>query len=651
MKPYIILCLLASCFVTWAQHEKKHITEGDKFYYQDLFDDAAKEYEKAVDIAPNSFDANFKMGLALERGVRPADCLRYFEKAQEIKPKGEEELIYLLARGLQLNYRFDEAVKYYTLAQKDKNVHKAYNKRIVDKSLYINEEKIAALIKQCEYGKKIVLAPLDIEIHNLGPNINGKFPDYVPVINGDESILIFTSRREGSKDPYTGHHYEEVYVSVRDTTAKNSDNVWSPAKNIGKTINSANRNESAVSMSADGKILYIYDEKDLFYCTLEGKEWSKPQPLIEVNSKYWETHCSIANDGKTLYFTSDRPGGKGGLDIYYCEKQSDGKWGTPKNMSELNTEFDEEAPFIHPDGISLYFSSRGHTTMGGYDIFKSVRDANGKWSTPENIGFPINTAADDVYFVLSADKKQAYFSSAREDSYGDKDIYVLKMPEPKVLVTVDNTNKPVVVTTIVKGRITNERTGTPLEADIIFKDIETNATITTLRSDANGNYTSPLPSGRKYSFIVTKTDYNAYNENFELPISTESKEYTKDAKIKSFKVGTKVVLRNIFYDYDKYELRPQSKEELNRLANIMTEYPHIKIQINSHTDADGAVTKNQILSENRAKSVVDYLVKEKGVDAKRLQYKGFGETAPIDVNTTPEGMQNNRRTEFEVIED
>lgn len=663
MKPIVFLFLFFTAIQSWVYSQtssankkdfNKHMKEGENAYYNDLFDEAAHHYEIAASIEPNSFEANFMAGVCHERGVKPQECLKYFEQAHKIKPNGEEELVYLLGRGMHLNNRFDEAIKYYKEALNNRKVHNAYNARIKDKSLYIGPEKIQRLIENCEHGRKLVLTPLDAEIINLGPNINGKFPDYVPVLTASEGRIFFTTRREGEKDPYSGHHYEEVFEAEKDP----KKNEWKPAKNIGPKINAGHKNESAVSISPDGNILYIYQERDLYYCTLSGTEWSKPLPIKEINTKHWETHCSISGDGNELFFTSDRPGGYGNLDIYVAKKQPDGKWGDIQNLGpNINTEFDEEAPFIHYDGVTLYFSSRGHNSMGGYDIFMASRNPDGSWNKPQNIGYPINTASDDVYFITNIDKKRAYYSSARgDDSYGDKDIYMINMPEPKNLVTVENKPeekpKPNITVTMVYGTITDERTGQPLEAKVTIIDNETGKVIFDAKSNsATGGYIVTLPSGKNYGFRVEKQGYTFHSENFDIPLGTESKKYEKNAKLKGFSKGTKVVLRNIFYDYAKATLRPQSKAELDRLAAILKEeYPNMKIQINAHTDSDGTDEYNKDLSKRRAQAVVDYLVKEKGIDPKRLKSEGFGETQPIDTNDTPEGKQNNRRTEFEVLE-
>ncbi|MCS7027130.1 MAG: OmpA family protein [Bacteroidia bacterium] len=635
----------------------KYMKQGELAYYNDLFDEAAHYFELAAAINPNSFEANFMAGLSHERGVRPQECLKYFEQAYKLKPEGEDELIYLLGRGMHLNNRFDEAIKYYKQALNNKKVHNAYNARIKDKERYIGPERIQLLIKQCENGKKLVLNPLDVEIKNLGPNINGKFPDYVPALTADERRIFFTTRREGEKDPYTGHYYEEIFYADKDPKTGE----WKPAKNIGKTINAGHKNESAVSVSLDGSTLYIYDERDLYYCTLKGNEWSKPEPLKEINTKHWETHCAISADGTELFFTSDRPGGYGGLDIYVAKKQPDGKWGQIQNLGpNINTEFDEEAPFIHYDGVTLYFSSRGHNSMGGYDIFYATRNPDGSWNKPVNIGYPINTASDDVYFVINFDRKRAYYSSARgDDSYGDKDIYMIIMPEPKDLVTVENKPEekqpekkpePIITVTRVYGTVTDERTGQPLEADVTIVDNETgNIVFKSKTNSATGYYVVTLPSGKNYGFRVEKPGYTFYSENFDLPMGTESRDYEKNAKIKGFSEGTRIIMRNIFYDYNKATLRPQSKAELDRVAAMLNECPKMRVQINAHTDSDGTEEYNLDLSQRRAQSVVDYLVKVKGIDPKRLSAKGFGESQPVDTNETDEGKQNNRRTELEII--
>ncbi len=316
-------------------------------------------------------------------------------------------------------------------------------------------------------------------------------------------------------------------------------------------------------------------------------------------------------------------------------------WGPAENLGPIvNTPYDEYSVFIHPDGKTLYFSSEGHKTMGGYDIFKTVWDKKKKkWSVPENIGYPINTADNDVNFVLSASGKHAYFSSYRADGMGERDIYKISYKD----------TAKTAVACILKGTIFDELTKKELEADIELVDNQLNQTIASFKSNsATGKYLVSLPGGKNYGIAVKKDGYMFHSENFDIPESSTYQEYVKDIPLKNISVGSKIVLKNIFYDFDKATLRPESTAELERLMKFLNDIPTMKIEIGGHTDGKGADDYNMKLSQSRSQSVVDYLVAH-GIDKSRLTAKGYGKTKPIADNETEEGRQLNRRTEFEIL--
>jgi outer membrane protein OmpA-like peptidoglycan-associated protein len=402
---------------------------------------------------------------------------------------------------------------------------------------------------------------------------------------------------------------------------------------------------------------------------LKGDKWVKPTPLPkEINTRYHESCASLGPDGRTLYFISDRTDGVGGRDIWVAYKNSKGKWSEVKNIRELNTPYDEEAVFIHPDGRTLYFSSQGHNSMGGYDIFKSTYK-DGYWSKPENLGVPINTADDDLYFVLASSGQRAYFSSSRKGTIGDQDIFMITfiIDKPMNPSTEDNLiaykTKPVqeikiesaiaIETpslTLLKGFIYDEETKKPLEAQIVLTDNEKNEELAVFTSNAQtGRYLVSLPSGKNYGIAVKKEGYLFHSENFVIPENAQYQEIQKDIYLKPIKVGQSIVLRNIFFDFDKATLRPESKTELENLIKLMNDNPNIKIEISGHTDNIGSAAYNQKLSESRAKAVVDYLI-EHGIDKSRLSYMGYGFDKPIAPNDTEEGRQLNRRVEFKIVE-
>jgi outer membrane protein OmpA-like peptidoglycan-associated protein len=346
-----------------------------------------------------------------------------------------------------------------------------------------------------------------------------------------------------------------------------------------------------------------------------------------------------------------------------------GRWGEAQNLgSIINTKYDEEGVFMHPDGKTLYFSSKGHNSMGGYDIFKTVYE-NGTWSKPENIGYPINTAGDDVFFSVSASGIHGYYSSAKPGGKGKQDVYIVTFLGPeKPLVnnteenllaciakpTSDNVMQTVEVVTasltLLKGKVLDQITLEPVEAQIVLTDNELNEELAVFTSNsATGRYMVSLPSGKNYGIAVKAPGYLFHSENFNVPEKAQYQEIEKDVYLKKVEVGSKIVLKNIFFDFGKATLRSDSESELDRLAKLLTDVPTLKIEISGHTDNVGSQSFNQKLSENRAKSVVEYLVNKKGIAADRLTYVGYGFQQPIATNDTEEGRQQNRRTEFKII--
>ncbi|HXP49885.1 MAG TPA: OmpA family protein, partial [Bacteroidia bacterium] len=349
-------------------------------------------------------------------------------------------------------------------------------------------------------------------------------------------------------------------------------------------------------------------------------------------------------DGRTLYFVSDRPGGLGGRDIYVCTRDSAGHWGAATNLgAPINTAEDEEGVFIHPDGKTLYFSSKGHGGFGGYDIFRSDF-INGAWSEPVNLGEPINTPDDDVFFVLGADGKTGFYSSSRKGGMGEQDIYQVTFTPIKV-----NKKNSWPRLTLLKGVVIDEVTSKPVEATIEITDIEKKTLVTKLTSNSStGNFMVSLPAGKNYGINVSAPGYLFHSENFNLPDTAAYNEVNLVIKLKKLEVGKNIVLNNIFYDFDKATLKDESTSELDKMIKLMNENPALKVEIASFTDSKGKDDYNMRLSQARAQSVVDYLI-SKGIDKARLVAKGYGKENPIASNDTDEGRQQNRRTEFKVL--
>src|ERR1700722_2500153 len=296
-------------------------------------------------------------------------------------------------------------------------------------------DSLTRVIQMCATGKQLMANPVKMEVSLLSDSINSQYADFCPVVTADESQIFFTSRRpvgiNALKDE-TGEYFENVYM------ANSVNGQWHQAYNIGAPINTIGKHSATVSISPDGQTIFIYrddgnNDGNIYITHLNGTKWSDPEKLNEnIDSKYWEPSASISADGQTLYFTSNRPGGFGGRDIYFSRLLPNGQWGKAQNMGpKINTEFEEDAPFISPGGKTFYFSSTGHNTMGGFDIFYCDLDSNGQWGTPINMGYPVNTPGDDVFFFPTADGKAAYYSSFKQDGLGEKDIYRINFPAKK----------------------------------------------------------------------------------------------------------------------------------------------------------------------------------------------------------------------------
>lgn len=644
---------------------KKNIEQGDK-----LFAEGSVYYKQALDFYlpankfnPNNAQLNYKIGKCYLYSSFKLKSIPFLEKALELDQNVDPQIHYVLGKGYHLDMQWDKAILEYKKFQATLSVKEF--KDLIDE---VNKK-----IQECITGKELVKNPIRVFIDNVGSEINSSYPEYGPVISADESVLMFTSRRPGSTggkmDEFLNEPFEDIYVSY------NKNGKWTQAVNIGKPINTEGH-DATMGLSPDGQTLLIYiDEKgngNVFQCDLKGDAWSKPERLNKnINTDYHESSASLASDGKRMFFVSNRPDGLGDRDIYMSTKDEKGRWGKAENLGPtINSQWGEEGIFIHPDGKTIYFSSQGHKTMGGYDIFKSVYDETTKtWSTPENLGYPVNTPDDDVFFVVSASGKHGYYASFNGNGYGEKDIYMITFLGPEKPMIMNNEDNllaslvaPVKETviaptlqikeaqlTILKGTITDALTKKPLEATIELIDNVKNEVVASFTSNSStGRYLVSLPAGRNYGIAVKKEGYLFHSENFDIPATAAFQEVTKDVELKNVAVGSKIILKNIFFDFDKATLRPESTNELERLTKLLQDVPTLKIEIGGHTDSKGADDYNKKLSDNRAKAVVDYLV-TKGISSSRLTSMGYGEEQPIATNDTDEGRQLNRRTEFKIL--
>lgn len=654
---------------------KDNLKEGDKFYEQGFgyYKDAIPFYEKAQEFNPNNASLNYKLGTCYLSSSFKFKALDRFIAAEKLNNKVAPDLYYYLGQTYHLDNQFDKAIesftKYRKVVQEDQSLR---NDPYFDLQYTLDD--IQMRINQCYNGRELIKEPIRVFIDNLGDNINTEYNEYGGVISADESVIVFTARRPntvgGKMDEHLNEHFEDLYISYKD-----ENDQWSKSENLGEAVNSKDH-DAVCGIAADGQKFIIYRGKegngDLFESILTGDEWSKAESFgKKINTMSHENHACYGPDGRTLYFISDKPGGYGGHDIYMSKMDEKGKWGDAVNLgTNINTRYDEEAVFMHPDGKTMYFSSMGHNSMGGLDIFKSKYDETSHtWGKPVNIGYPVNTADNDVFFVLSASGRHGYYTSVASDTKGGRDLYMITFlgPEkPMLLNTEDNllasSAAPVrakvaapqlevkeAQLTILKGVITDYLTKAPLEAEIEIVDNATNTVIATFKSNSKtGKYLVSLPAGKNYGIAVKKETYLFHSENFNIPNTAAFQEVEKNIELKQLQVGNKIVLRNIFFDLDKATLRPESTYELERLIKLMNDVPTLKIELGGHTDSQGSDEYNQKLSEERAAAVVEYLTQH-GIDASRLKSAGYGEKEPMATNETKEGRQLNRRTEFKVL--
>ncbi len=625
----------------------KNLEDGDYYYAQGggAYRIALEYYLNANKFNPDNAELNYKLGVCYLHSIEKVKSIAHLKKAYKLDKYFAGDIHYKLGQGYHLNYEFDKAIKEYNL----------YKRTLLPKELKKWQPIISKRIKECKHGKEFVNNPEKVVIENIGDSINSSFPDYRPFISADESMMLFTSRRDNTtgseRDPFDHQYFEDIYISY------NINGTWQKAQNIGKPLNTPDH-DAVAGLTADGQKLFFYDGRkkggDIFICKLRGDQWSPPIPLPEtINTDFRESSASFSYDGKKLYFVSDKIDySKGGRDIYVSRKYSKGGWGKPKNLgSVINTQYEEASIFMHPDGRTMYFSSQGHNSMGGFDIFKTKMNKAGRWLKPVNLGYPINTPDDDVFFVLSASGKHGYYSSAKKGGYGEKDIYMISFLSDSIAKPDSDTAivSNIVYLTILKGTVKDAVTLNPVEAKIEIVDNEKNEVISIATSNSiTGKYLVSLPSGKNYGIAVTSEGYLFHSENFNIPETKAYQEVIKNILLNKITVGSKIILNNIFFDFAEATLHSESIAELNRVLKLLKNYTTIKIEISGHTDNKGTMELNTTLSGARAKAVVDYLI-ENGIDSTRLEYKGYAFSQPIASNDTDEGRQLNRRVEFKII--
>lgn len=598
-------------------------------------------FQKALERDPQYLDALFELSDMYMKMGKVTEAKKHIETIVQTNERYAPSLIVTLAMMAQMEDEFEKALGYYeqymTIAPPESNNYKDAKRGAAN----------------CEFAIWAMEHPVAFEPQNMGPNVNSENDEYFPAMTADQSLMIFTREFSDPNNPMSPDGKDEDFFF----TERQEDGSWGMAYNPGRPINSSWR-EGAPTISPDGKYIifticdlygqYGPDKQglgscDLFVSVRNGKSWSRPVNMGRtINSKNWESQPSFASDGKTLYFVRGRYNKEHDRfdDIYFSELIN-GKWSEAQPLPpNINSAEDEESVFIHPDNKTLYFSSKGHVGLGNMDIFMSRKNDDGTWGDPVNLGYPINTPEHENSFFVSADGEYAIIASNRDGGYGKLDLYSFELPEAL---------KPNPVTYL-QGRIKDGSNGKPLEASFTLIDLSSGDTVVVASSDSeNGSYLVVLPASENYALLAEKQGYLFHSENFELDLGTDKSHFTKNIDLQPIEAGRSVVLKNVFFDVDKYDLKPASKTELNKLTDLLIANPTIKIEVSGHTDNQGNAAANQILSENRAKAVYQYLI-DHSISGTRLMYKGYGQTNPIATNDTEEGRALNRRTEFRVLE-
>ncbi len=605
-----------------------------KLYQSNQLEKAKAKLSKAVENDATFIEPHLLLAEIFQENEQIQNAIDEYTKAIEINPRFNLNNFYNLA---QLEMRLGK----YAEAKQD------YKRFLVKINPNPDSKETAERqLASCNFAIEAMKHPVPFEPKNMGRAINSEYSEYFPAITADEQLFLFTrNMRMHGNDAQ-----EDFFIS------KKVNGVWQTATLIGSGINSK-ENEGAPSLSADGQVLFFtvcvmfndygngrkgYGACDIFYAQKIGENWSKAYNLgPTINTQFRETQPSFSADGKSLYFISNRPGGFGAHDIYVSSLKEDGSWGTPVNLgSKINTSADEQSVFIHPDGKTLYFSSNGRIGMGGYDIYVSRMDANGEWGTPVNLGYPINTYNDENSLLVTASGKVAYFSSDRAGGYGGLDLYQFDLYEAAQPEKI----------TYVKGNVYDLKTKAPLGAHFELINLETGkSAIVSDANPGNGQFLLTLPAHNNYALTISQPGYLFYSENFALKeLADETKPFFIDVPMQPIDTGSIIELKNVFFETAKFELKPESKVELNKLIAFLNVNKTLYGELCGHTDNIGDKKSNVILSKNRAKAVYDYLIAN-GVDAKQLTYKGYGDAKPKVKNDSDENRSQNRRTEFKVL--
>lgn len=514
-KHYTILfTILLAATATFAQlsdgtpaADKLKMTAARLKYNDQDYNGALRIYREEFSKAPDDAMLNYRMGEAHYALKEYEKALEKFTKAEKLNATVDGDLYLNLGKTNHALANLDKALEHY----------EKYRSFELKKPQMVE---INTLIAQIKTAKELLARPVNVVISNPGTPINSKYNDYHPSLTADQSVMVFTSRRgegkNGGVDENDRAFYEDVYI----TFWSDSINDWVDATLAPGAINGP-EHDASFSISPDGKQIFVYKNEigsgDIYVSKKSASEkWSSAKPLEGINSGFWESYASLSADGKLLYFCSERQGGKGNGDIWVSKKISKTEWEKPVNLGDIvNSEDDEISVFAHPDGKTIFFSSKGHMNMGGYDIFKTVKDEKGEWSQPENMGYPINSLGDDIDFVLNTETGRAYFSSIRPDGAGEFDIYEIDMSNYN-LKAGDVKEKSNL--SILKGEVISAHDASKLAVTIKITNKSSGKAVSEIQSDEEGNYFIMLPGKNGYELTVEHEGYKPYKLSVDLPL-------------------------------------------------------------------------------------------------------------------------------------
>jgi len=616
---------------------------------------AIKEFSKAIKASKVVFiDALIQRSAAYYDSEEFTKAEIDFEKVHAIDPMYRTLVVYKLAKTEMILKKFPEAIAHF----------KEYQTLETKKVTLL--EKAKKLQEECELLSKALNSAVLFDPIKLSINVNTKEAEYFPALTADQQTMIFTRLVRGQED---------LFMS------KKIGDDWTLARPL-SDINTPG-NEGAQSISANGKFIVFtacnrpdgIGGCDLYFSEVLNGRWTKAKNIGEpINTKGWESQPSVSADGRVLYFSKAPDGTSRSRDIYYSMRDMSGKWSKPKSLGpNINSKDTEQSPFIHPDGLTLYFSSNGWPGLGKHDLFYSRKDNNGEWGNPVNLGYPINsTASESASMIVSLDGKTAYFASDKGSiddkiSDGNKEAnknsdskidYLDGMPDIYQFELYEEARPQPV--TYVRAKVVDIKSERPLVAQVEFVNLNSGKIHSASVTDIEGDFLVCLPLGFNYALNVNKEKYLFHSENFALTDKNKDQPFFLDIALRKIPtapiVGTTtdlpisepIILKNVFFDTGSANLRSESFTELEKLKQLLLDYPAMEIEISGHTDDVGSDQANQKLSEDRAHAVYDYLIGHE-IQKSRLSYKGFGESQPIGSNESEEGRQENRRTEFVII--